>query len=375
MSYAPFARGRHPVGVTSDEWFDANRDCAVSVEIWYPAAESYRGQDLDPATWDEFPAGWAAEGEITLGEGVTQTAVRSADQAPGTERPLVLLLHGWAGFRREATFIGTHLASHGYVVVSPDVRESTYTDVDAFLLSQEANPRRQDLLDHLHRIADVRRGDIPFLVSTAVERLGVRPTGVGITGASFGGWSSLIAPGVDERITAIAPMCPASDDSPVVDRAADAFDHGFGDWTNDAATLLLVADRDSLLPLYGQMSILRSVPSTDKQMVVLERADHNHFVDDIDNGHAWLKEFAERVASIYPDGPGRWPAVADSVRPIAELTPGAGSKIVWQGLLTAHFDRHLRGMTEAEPVLADPDRAAAEQGVVTTTVRLAGATK
>ena len=42
----------------------------------------------------------------------------------------VLLSHGFAGHRRESTFMGTHLASHGFLVVSADHIGSTHSDID-----------------------------------------------------------------------------------------------------------------------------------------------------------------------------------------------------------------------------------------------------
>ena len=54
MSYDPFARGPHPVGVVTLELSDPARSRFVPTEVWYPAAESARGQDLDAATQDSY---------------------------------------------------------------------------------------------------------------------------------------------------------------------------------------------------------------------------------------------------------------------------------------------------------------------------------
>ncbi|MCX4509222.1 dienelactone hydrolase family protein [Streptomyces sp. NBC_01619] len=378
MTYDPFTRGAHPVGVRSDLWTDTERQRTLPVEIWYPAHDHHRGHDLDPEHWDTFSPGWVAEGQANPADVVPQTAVRNADWAdPSAEHPLILLIHGYAGFRREATFLGTHLASHGYVVVSPDVVGSTFLDVNAFLTAEEpslTSPAEHDGEpdddnDHLLTIAQNRKKDIPFLIDTATATLPVRPHGVGVTGASFGGWSSIVAPAVDDRVTAVVPMCPAGGDSPVADP-----DNGFVtelalDWHNDAPTLVLAADRDSLLPLYGQLALFRSLPATRKRMVVLARADHNHFVDDIDTGQAWLKEFAEQLAALFPDGPGDWPRVARSVEPMERLVPGDKAKLAWQGMVTAHFDAHLSDDPGAKAfVSTDPDAVLAARGIDTYTI-------
>jgi len=365
MTYDPFARGPYPVGVESDEWTDATRDRSLPIEIWYPAADSYRGQDLSPETWDVFSPGWTADA-VESDDLAHQEAVRDARwrEISPAETPLVLLVHGWAGFRREATFLATQLASHGYVVVSPDVLGSTYADVDRLLVEQDGVGDSSALVSHTKEIARLRRGDIPFLIDSATARLPVRTSGVGVTGASFGGWSSLIAPEVDGRVTAVVPMCPANDDAPIREPGSTLFGADEQpEWLSPAATLILAGDRDSLLPLYGQLRVLRKLPAASKQMVVLTRADHNHFVDDIDTGQAWLKEFADRVAAVFPNGPGRWDLVASTISPIELLTPGSEAKLAWRGLTTAHFDRHLRGLTEADLVLDDPESALAALGV------------
>ncbi|MBU6244661.1 MAG: dienelactone hydrolase family protein [Actinomycetales bacterium] len=368
MPYDPFARGPHPVGVTSASWTDAERARTLKVEIWYPGDDAHRGQDLDETTWDTFLPDWAAALDPGQAQPVAQQAVRDAAWGPGGPFPLILLIHGWAGFRREATFIGTHLASHGYVVVSPDVTGSTWGDVDAFLSAQSPTGDPQALLAHSRDIAANRVRDIPFLIESAIAALPVRPEGIGVTGASFGGFSSMVAPTADARVRAIAAMCPANDDAPILAPERVLGDYLQAPWLSDAATLILVADRDSLLPLYGQLRLLRMIPATDKRLVCLARADHNHFVDDIDVGHAWMAEFVQQVAAIFPDGPGDWPRVARSIAPIDQLVPGDQAKLAWRGVVTAHFDANLRDDPAAVELLRDIDAMLDSIGVESSTV-------
>ncbi len=365
----PFTRGPHPVGVRTEIWQDPARDIDITVEVWYPADDSHRGQDLDPATWDLFVPDWAAALDPDEVEPVAQQAVRNAEwHRPPEPPPLVLLIHGWAGFRRESTFLGTHLASHGYVVVSPDVHGSTWNEVDAFLTAQEPEGPPAAMLEHARGIAITREKDIPFLVSTAIERLPVRPDGVGVTGASFGGFSSVIAPNLDARVAAIAPMCPANDDA-AINEGSQLFQEWIDrPWKSDAAVLICAGDRDSLLPLYGQLALLRSLPASRKGLVALGRADHNHFVDDIDVGHEWMAEFVARVARLFPNGPGDWPRVARSIGPISRLVPGETAKTAWRGAITTHFDAHLRGSASAAAALTDLNGTLARAGVEATSV-------
>lgn len=314
-----------------------------------------------------FVPGWASEA-VPVDEMVHQEAVRDAMWRDAGPAPLVLLIHGWAGFRREATFLGTHLASHGYVVVSPDVVGTTYPEVDAFLTTQEPLGVAEDLIAHVHDNAEQRVADVPFLVSAATAELPVLPTGVGVVGASFGGFSSLIAPTSDERVAAIAAMCPANGDAPILDDP-EILDEFLGRrWLSDVPSLILAADRDSLLPLYGQLRLLRRLPATDKKLVSLAHTDHNHFVDDIDVGQAWLAEFTARVAAIYPEGPGDWTLIARSVQPIERLLPGDMAKLAWRGVVTAHFDAHLRSDEQARVVVDDIDGLLASIGVDSQTI-------
>ncbi len=369
MTYDPFTRGRYPVGVRTERWVDEDRDRPLTVEIWYPATDKYRGHDQDAETWDTFVPIWAAGSSEHPDVLAHQEAVRDADTCTGESPwPLVLLIHGWAGYRQEATFIGTHLASHGYVVVAPDVPGSTWTDVDAFLTRCEPSAAPETLLEHTVGIAAARVGDIPFLITAAVSQLPVRPTRAGVTGASFGGYSSVIAPSADERVAAVAAMCPANDDAPIVAPQRPFESFMSGPWKTDASAIILAADRDSLLPLYGQLRLLNALPCSDKRLVTLARTDHNHFVDDIETGQAWLGEFAARVARLFPDGPGDWSLVARSVLPIERLLPAEAAKTAWRGILTAHFDAHLRDNLDAELHLAELDTVLADMGVETTVV-------
>lgn len=371
--YDPFARGPHPVGVRSESWTDASRGRTLPVEIYYPADDRHRGQDLDPARWDAYRPIWVTASEPAPEEMAHQAAVRDAAEVAGglAGRPLVLQVHGWAGFRQEASFLGTQLASHGYVVVSPDVILSTYGDVDALLSANAPRGTRAVLEKHFYDIAHARKGDTPFLISRAIETLHVRDHEVGVTGASYGGWHSLMAPSVDDRVTAIVPIVPGGSDQPGLDGAAFWRNEHIFDWKSDAATLMLVNDRDSLLPLYGQLKLLRQAPATNKRMVVLADADHNHSVDDVETGQAWLGEFCERVGATFPDGPGDWSLMARCVQPMARLIPGEVAKLAWRGLATAHFDAFLQNKAEARAFWTEnTDAILAARGVAAYRIEL-----
>jgi predicted dienelactone hydrolase len=57
-------------------------------------------------------------------------ALRGAEIHDEGDFPLVVLSHGYTGYRTIMFYLGEHLASHGYVVVSLDHTDSTNADID-----------------------------------------------------------------------------------------------------------------------------------------------------------------------------------------------------------------------------------------------------
>src|SRR5579871_5519930 len=113
--YDPFLRGPYPAGVRTFQANDTARNRLYPCELWYPAAEQHAGQDLALETQDVFTVPLA-------GKQRRQMALREAQVRPGAY-PLVLFSHPSGAHRRAATFLCTHLASHGYVVAALDHSE------------------------------------------------------------------------------------------------------------------------------------------------------------------------------------------------------------------------------------------------------------
>ena len=183
MSYDPFARGSFPVGVRTLELRDESRGGrAVTVEIWYPASEAYRGQDLDDATRDRFPvpAGMAE---------AAQDAVRGAEPAQG-RFPLILHCHGANSHRLVLPGLCTHLASHGYAVASPDFMGDNAGDLARDFAAKTGSRTTAMPLEEL---AVARPLDAMFVIDSLLE--GAEPAlaglidseRIGACGVSFGG--------------------------------------------------------------------------------------------------------------------------------------------------------------------------------------------
>jgi dienelactone hydrolase len=103
----------------------------------------------------------------------------------------------------------------------------------------------------------------------------IDPERIGMTGHSFGGWTTLVVTARDRRIRAALPLAPAGGASWMpVEALRAGVDFA---WGREVPTLFLVADRDTLLPLDGMRELLASAPSERKRMVVMENTDHMHF--------------------------------------------------------------------------------------------------
>ena len=292
-SFDPIARGPHPVGVYASTVVDTRRDGrTLPVEVWYPADESHRGQDQDRATMDLV--------RIPIPGGATtkQSAVRDARPAELQPLPLVVFSHGHAGYRFASTFLTTHLASHGFVVVAPD-------HVDDTMIEVLATPRDQQGVKSLQSAID-RPQDVAVVIDAALDAttplgalLAARldPTRIGVCGHSFGGFTALVASALDPRIGACVPHAPPG----ILDRERDPLKvgnsyRGLPIGARSVPTLILAADRDSLCLLEG-IGALYDQLGAPKGLAVLEPADHFHFADAARAAHTLFASFLESGAT------------------------------------------------------------------------------
>lgn len=124
-------QGKYPVGVKTlavvhekqlnTQNFTAVQDRPLMLEVWYPAVDSAAGEPL--ATYENV---------TRLHKPFSLLGASHRDAAPQTSAqfPLVVLSHGYTGYRTIMYYLGEHLASHGYVVVGIDHTDSTTGDVD-----------------------------------------------------------------------------------------------------------------------------------------------------------------------------------------------------------------------------------------------------
>jgi hypothetical protein len=111
--------GKHPVGVAA-----ADLD-GVPVAVWYPAAA--RGTSsftYDLRDW--LPPSEASKIPDEAAPTRTMDATLDLEIAAGNF-PVVLFSHGLGGYRFQSSFLMTHLASWGFVVIAPEHPERNLT--------------------------------------------------------------------------------------------------------------------------------------------------------------------------------------------------------------------------------------------------------
>ena len=187
--------------------------------------------------------------------------------------------------------------------------------------------------------------------SLPTERGYALPGPVGVVGISLGGWTALVSPAVEPRVTSIVPLCPAGGRSPIYPDDGGLRALLDLDWSPDVSCLLGVADRHSWLPLYGQLDTFSKLRGPSR-VVILQDADHNHFCDGIDVGHAWFKELTMANAEILGTEETDWIGVARTIPPFEELVDPEATYALWRGVTVAHFDATLRSSPDATELLA-----------------------
>lgn len=227
----PTLPGPFPVGVRrvvlvdpSQVNYDGTPRTLVT-EIWYPTTKEFYDshpkfvydvkEDAAIAPGYEAVAGMI--GDVDVG-GFTVDAVKDAPVRHGDGRyPLVMFSHGAFGIRYQSIFYTVPLASHGYVVVSPDHEKNSLYDL--ILAGFDSS--------HIAESAVARPKDIRFLMDV-MGQWDADPTNdfyktigadnVGITGHSFGGYTCFAAAypadengwsELDPRVKAIVPQAPA----------------------------------------------------------------------------------------------------------------------------------------------------------------------
>ena len=178
------ARGENNVGVRTVELNDPayvdpitqqQVGRKLTVELWYPAKEAKQPDAVyENVTRSGIPFA------------IQANALR--DAAPKTDDgkyPLVVLSHGYTGYRTIMYYLGEHLASHGYIVAGIDHTDSTNAEVDiknapfAGFLSTLLNRSRDQ-----HMVLD-KVAELAFLKGS------LQADKAGLIGYSMGGFGAV----------------------------------------------------------------------------------------------------------------------------------------------------------------------------------------
>jgi len=308
--YAPFDKGPFRVRTQSFEAADQERDRVFPCTVWHPA-------DV-------------------------------AGSRSAARLPLVLFSHASGAGRNSASYLCSHLASHGYVVAAMD-----HSELVAAKLAPAPDERAEERAARIQAIVASRVPDMRLLLGTlldgeagsgaaapAVGEAGLRldPERVGLVGHSFGGWTVLAVPEVDTRVRAVVALGPGGSSRPKPGILALTLTF---EWGRDVPTLYLAAEDDVPIPLDAVTELVNRTRAT-RRMFVLRRADHQHFFDDVEAEH-------EALRAMSLPGDAAW--IPGAMRPIAELCPGEHAHVFVRGLALAHLDATLRDSDAAAEFL------------------------
>ncbi len=252
-------------------------DRAITVEVWYPAA---------PGT------GQGGTYTATLRDGVTQVtltgrAVRDATPDTGGTYPLVIISHGYPGNRFLMSHLGENLASKGYVTVSIDHADSTYSDQAAFGSTLYHRPLDQKFIIDQMTALEGPLGEI------------VAPQNTAVIGYSMGGYGTLVFAGagvtqaatklswgvpkgllsrhlagsethetlVDPRVKAVIAIGPWGMNAGIWDKT------GLAGWRTP--TLLISGSVDDVSVYDAMRQIFAETIGVDRHLLTFENANHN----------------------------------------------------------------------------------------------------
>lgn len=196
----------------------------IRLQMWYPAKET---NDLEVAPWieggqvvtDSLASDWGFPGFI-----IGHTALIDSNSfldAPlldlESPLPVVIISHGWSGFKNLHSDLAEELASQGYLAISIDHTYgsvATLLDDEVALLDDEALPSREetpDFLEYANRLVSTYGEDV-ITTMNYLETLNatdgmfenkINTDQFGVIGHSTGGGGIVYAALNDDRIKGV----------------------------------------------------------------------------------------------------------------------------------------------------------------------------
>lgn len=343
----PMQPGPFPVGVRTVELVDPSRTDdqgaprRLLTEIWYPAVQQTSGE------------GWTYEPEAEASEefmgddyqklvdadlpGMHSFAVRDAE--PDREHgpyPLILFSHGAYGIRWQSVFYTPHLASHGYVVVGCDHTGHTVWDLlrDGFDDGKTAVSSQQRLDDSrflIDTLSAASRDPEDFLGGL------LDPRRVGVTGHSFGGWSSVTVGCTDERVDVVVSHSPVIGLAVVFGCVLESY---------PVPLLVMGGTRDMTVPWKDQYCEYNLVTS-----------DTQYLYELVDGGHYTFSNICEldllTLSQEFDFGTAE-EALEDGCSPTENVAAADAHQTI-NHYATALFNQVLRGSAGSAALLEDRD--------------------
>ena len=213
----PSQWGPFPVGVTTtslDLYDHLGHPRTINIEIWYPTTDDFADGPFEAIDFytdapdDLKPIVEVYEEQLPdIEVPVTRESPPRRGDGP---YPLIIFSHGAYGIRFQSVFYTVPLASHGYVVASMDHTGNVLYDLlraegynlDDMVLSALDRPYDAVMTTTLMTTRNETKGDL-------LEGM-IIPEQIGISGHSFGGFTSLVTAMLDPRIKAAVPQAPAS---------------------------------------------------------------------------------------------------------------------------------------------------------------------
>ncbi|HYC53664.1 MAG TPA: alpha/beta fold hydrolase [Candidatus Binatia bacterium] len=212
-----------------------------------------------------------------------------APLAEGAPFPVLLRAHGLGGFRADSLDLIKHLASHGYIVFSPD-----------FPLSNLNTQGGATLLD-----LDAQVEDVGFLISQILALSavsggfwegGIDTSKVGVVGHSMGG--ATVLGGAyhptfhDSRIDAVVALAPF----------ACIFQESFFDGGGTAPLLIMAGDEDMVTGYTSNQLDVFARANAEKYLMTLAGGTHIGFANDFLNNDALNGDEELACPTLVPEG-------------------------------------------------------------------------
>lgn len=261
-------------------------DRPLTMEVWYPADVA---DDAEPTPYNVLTRD--TEIEATLIGRAVRDAAPLMDDGP---YPLVIISHGYPGNRFLMSHLGENLATKGYVTVSVDHTDSTYSDQAAFGSTLVNRPL--DQLFVLEQMSQLGATDSDSFLAGLVDA-----DNTAIIGYSMGGYGALNAIGGGFTEESIGLSFAPPNEGLRVRQAGnemyeDTFDEriqavvAIGPWgmntgfwndetlagIEDVPILFMAGGVDDVSGYEeGVRAIWEGVANTDRHLLTFENANHN----------------------------------------------------------------------------------------------------